>query len=186
MYQNYYLPPALLQNMNTYLEHTVSAKSMEEAEDGFVDAKEKLLDVNHWKNFATVLNAAFSLTDGHGNPIRRRAHKGDRIRIDVSGTAGSKTYWTAIERLEYDDYPDLAMESFSMNLRPLASPSAKDVQPSDNELTCVIVIERRSSKLFADYHVRLDDTHVISDTDTWLGLSGEQWDNLIKGFIEPY
>jgi hypothetical protein len=188
MYQSYYPSPALLQQMTTYLEHTVSARTIEEAEDSFVDAKEKLLDINHWKNFADVKDATFCLTDSHGNTIRRRAHKGDRIRFDVAGPAGSTVYWASIERLEYDDYPDLVLETFSMHLRPLANPLYKGVNASDEELTCVVVIERQGAKLYADYHVRMEDAHNTgtSSADTWLGLSGSQWDSLIEGFIKPY
>ena len=44
----HYLIPDHQQGLEKNLEHTIICDSIEEAEDCFVDAKERLMDVNNW------------------------------------------------------------------------------------------------------------------------------------------
>jgi hypothetical protein len=102
-------------NPGLFMEQCFSTKTVEDAEDSFVDAKERLLDVNHWGRYCSAPGVTFSLSDGHNRPVSRRARGGDHIKLSIPG---SEVCCLIIESLEYDDYPDLGMEAFTLRLKP--------------------------------------------------------------------
>jgi hypothetical protein len=194
MTENHYLVPSQLDGLEKDITHSIITPTIEDAEDWFVDAKERLMAVNNWKKWTVMTSAEFRLTDSHGNAVNRRARKGDHIRIDLPesfDTAGGFD-WVTIEAIEYDDYPDLMTETFAMRLRPSIHPQDKKghevLDSSGTEATSTFVIERRGKRLSATYHGRneADDSHsdVIISTSSWLGLSDIQCAALIKGFVE--
>jgi len=198
MEQTHYLVPQQNAGSEKDITHSAEGRSVEDAEDWFVDGKERLLDVNNWERYAQGLPVAFHLADGHGKPLNRRARRGDHIRIDASGgnmEEGSFD-WATIEAMEYDDYPDDSIETFAIRLRPAAHPQYSDtaalLQGSDASGT--FVIARRGKKIFATYHGRNElalipaGPHGADDTDEvpacWLGLSDDQWTDLMKGLLK--
>ena len=202
MKENHYLVPTQLEGLEKNISHTITTPTTEDAEDWFVDAKERLLDVNNWKKFSGIADVEFKLTDVNGRIVNRRARRGDLIRIDIAGRGyefDGGFEWTAIEAIEYDDYPDICMETFAMRLRPSANPMSKNndvfADFSDNEATSTFVIERIGKKLSAYYHGRNEqgDLELVSLGQgqepeiakiAWLGLSDVACKALIKGFVE--
>jgi len=201
MENNHYLVPTQKEGLEKNIAHAVTAKTVEDAEDWFLDAKEKLLDVNNWKRYATTLGAEFRLTDAVGKPVNRQARKGDHIRIDIPGPgseAGSGFDWVAIEAIEYDDYPDVDMETLAMRVRPSDNPMDRNNTDtahffSDNA-TSTFVIERRVTHLSVQYFGRNETANkdgsiidkvrnVALATGAWLGMSDAQWTSLVKGII---
>jgi hypothetical protein len=201
MYQHHYLVPEQLEGLKKDITESLAAVTIEVAEDLFVDAKERLLDVNNWKRYSADANATFTLTDSHGNTVKRRARRGDHIRIDAPGAGidGSGFDWAAIEAIEYDDYPDVNMETFAMRLRACFNPMHKTGMGTghypEQDATSTLVIERLGRKVYSTYHGRNEfeedvsahsaSRHVLTVAPcAWLGLSDIQCTALIKGFIQ--
>jgi hypothetical protein len=189
MQDSHYLVPTQAQGLHKDLEHTLTADTIEEAEDLFVDAKERLLDVNNWKKYSRQPLLDFSLADRQGHLLKRRARKGDRIRIGLPGNGvmnANESDWVVIEAIEYDDYPDIDMETLALRLRP--ADLAQYDEDNVRDATSTIVIERRHSKLLLSYHGRNEEHEEDNFPDSdraWLGLSDEQWSTMIAGFLEP-
>lgn len=184
------------------LKHSYNAESAEYAEELFVIAKNRLLDVNNWDKTAEVASATFCLADHHGKDLHRKAHKGDYIRINIPGP-GSKTGdgfdWVYIEQIVYDDYPDEHTESILMQVRPASAPTNDNRDIAHffrDDATSTFVIERHGKLLIAHYYGRNElpniETEKLIDTirnaavaaGAVIGLSDVQWNNLIKGFLK--
>ena len=190
MQENHYLVPLHQEGSRKDLEQNIVADSIEDAEYWFVDAKDRLLDVNSWNKYCPAISAEFRLTDIHGLGVGRHARKGDLIRMDIPGPGATRLggfEWVCIEAIEYDDYPDLSMETFAIRVRtaqnPLNNKDGHNNSP-DNDATCTFVIERRGTKLFATYHSRNGSGNVTdTTTNQWLGLQDTEWSCLIKGLL---
>ena len=127
MTDNHYLVPGL-QALDKDFEFSILAREHEDAEDGFVDAKERLLDVNNWSRYGNLPEFVFSLKDHHGKQLSRHARKGDAIGISMQGQGSAA--WQVIDAIEYDDYPDLDMETFAIRLTTREVAVLKAVLPA--------------------------------------------------------
>lgn len=200
--EQHYLVPQQHTGPSKDLEHTVTAESLEDAEDWFIDAKNRMLDVNNWKNYAATFSTAFMLADSHGKPVSRSVHRGDHIRIDIPGpgpAAGGGYDWVLIESVEYDDYPDDERETFAMRVHPVADPAMGNGGATahffSEQASSTFVVERMGKYLKASYHGRNEEINkegsVLDNVrnslvgfTAWLGMSDAQWASLIKGFLE--
>lgn len=182
MFAHQYLATAYDQAMGQNIDYSMIAHTIEDAEDSFVDAKERLLDVNNWHKYTDTAGIHFRLTDGHSRPVKRRARKGDHIWISV---AGQKDCCVVIEALEYDDYPDLGMESFTMRI----CPCVHSMLPGDDDadLTGVganLMIERRGRIMDAAFQSRNGIESFPGISGNWFGLSEIQWNRMLKNFVD--
>ncbi|MFI5196215.1 MAG: hypothetical protein ACHQD8_03930 [Chitinophagales bacterium] len=190
MQENHYLVPLHQDGFRKDLEHNIVADSIEDAEYWFVDVKDRLLDVNSWNKYCPAISAGFRLTDSHGQGVGRHARKGDLIRMDIQKkgitTRLAGFDWVCIEAIEYDDYPDLSMETFAIRVRAAAQNplNNKEGHNPDTDATFTFVIERRGPKLFATYHSRNGSGNVADTTASlWLELPDTEWLSLIKGLL---
>lgn len=94
------------------------ASGEEDAEDLFIDAKSRFLNINHWQSYFGENAPIFQLTDHHGHPVRHLARKGDFFSISDE----TASEWLKISALVYDDFPDQNMESLLLNAHVSASP----------------------------------------------------------------
>jgi hypothetical protein len=94
------------------MEFSISTRSMDDAEDIFLLAKERLLDVNDWN----VINR-FILTDSHKHKVHRNVHAGDFIM-----RSNDANEWYVVNKIQYDDYPDIAGESLTIFLSNANNP----------------------------------------------------------------
>ena len=202
MNEQHYLVPLQNDGFEKDITHAVTAKTVEDAEDWFVDAKERLLDVNNWEKYAPTISAEFRLADNHGKGLKRSARRYDHIRIDIPGTVSSTPGgfdWATIEVIEYDDYPDDSTETFALRIRPSEHPQYKTTDGQDLFLdanaSSTFVITRQGKSLFAAYHGRNEPAHSYAvanggheDSEPtyngWLGLSDTQWADLMKGLLK--
>ena len=197
----HYLVPQQQEGIEKNLSYKIDLDTVENAEDWFVDSKERMLDVNNWQKHAPLVSASFQLTDSHGHNMGRHARKGDYIKIDIPGpgpAAGEGYDWVVIEAIEYDDYPDLGMESFAMHVRPSVDPQHKGEGIAhffSNNATSTFVVERRGKHMAAYYYGRNESANTdagvvdaarntVVAIAAWMGLSDAQWANIITGFIE--
>lgn len=187
MKENHYLVPLQFQGFEKNLEYSIISDSVEDAEDDFVDAKERLLDVNNWNKYSENATIAFQLSDSNGKNAKRHARRGDHIRLEMASTTGATPDWVAIEAIEYDDYPDLGIETFAIRVRRSANPAQKrDEADMPHDTTATFVIERRGRKLFSSYHGRNESGMTTADIHAdWQAIADEQWANLVKGFAGP-
>ena len=186
MPENHYLVPQQEQGSEKDLEYNIAARTVADAEFWFIDAKDRMLDVNSWSKYCSEVNVAFRLTDHHGLGVGRHARKADMVRIDMPGPDGARLggfEWVSVEAIEYDDYPDTDMETFAMRLRAAESPlNHKDANEGHvtGNATSTFVIERHGAKLSASYHGRNEQGNV---TNEWLGMPDTELVCLIKAFI---
>lgn len=187
----HYLVPLQQQGLEKDVHHSVLAENNDDANDWFVDAKDRMLNVNNWSKYAGIADARFMLRDNQGKEVRRNAHKGDHIRIDLAGAEPAKDFdWVAIEAIVYDDYPDQDMESFAIRVRPIANSQSVTTGSTDNGATSTFVIERMGRKLVAAWHGRNESgmtEPVIHDNigaNAWLGLAERQIAGLMEGWLK--
>ncbi len=185
MQEKHYLVPQHEEGTATDIVHNMPAETTEDAEDLFVDAKDRLLDVGNWARYAGLEDVHFRLADGHGHIVSRHARRADHILINNAGEAPSADYdWFTINALEYDDYPDTNVETFAIRLSPSANPrsSSNGIAATARD-TSTIVVERRGVLLSAIYHAR---NNTDENDGTWHGLQETQWQSLMKGLLEYY
>lgn len=183
MNENHYLVTEQTQGISKDLEHTITIETVDDAEDWFVIAKNKMLDVNAWHKISTTPTATFKLTDGHGKPLHRKAHRGDHIRVETTGD-GTGYEWGVIDSITYDDYPDEDMESMAIHVRPVSAEHNGSSDHDRHKATTTVVIERRGRDLSALYHGNSEtepvheDTHIMPDN-----LQNIEWHSLIEGML---
>jgi hypothetical protein len=110
------------------------APNEEDAEDLFIDAKSRFLDINHWQQYFSENAPAFHLADHHGNAVKHLARKGDFFSV----SDGVHTEWLKVSALVYDDFPDQNMESLLLNAHITASPAEIAANRNDNLHTLFI------------------------------------------------
>lgn len=194
------ITPEQQEGVKKDLEESIVLETQDDAEDMFVIAKNRLLNVNQWQQYGGEGSASFKLTDNKGNPVTRTAHKGDHIKINIPGPDSSEgNDWVVIEAIQYDDYPDTNMEILAIRVRTCAKPG-HDTEAADHFFkagaTSTFGVQRRGSKVIATYNGRNEQPNTDADkmidkarntvvaVGAMLGLSDVQWEKLIKGFIE--
>ncbi|RYE25439.1 MAG: hypothetical protein EOP51_04155 [Sphingobacteriales bacterium] len=180
----------------------VTMETAEDAEDMFLLAKERLLNVNEWKNIIDGNSAEFQLCDHHGHPLLRHAHLGDYVKIDLPGPgplSGGNSDWVHIEKVIYDDYPDENGETISIQLRPTSAPDKPNNETAHfftDASTSTIQIKRWGKIVAAYYHGRNELPNTETDnvfdkvrnlavaTTAIVALSSVQWTNLLDGLLK--
>jgi hypothetical protein len=181
-------------------ESSVQLAKEEDAKAFFGRAKERLQNVNDWKQIAGTLSATFQLVDADGKEVNRKAQKGDYFKIDIPGP-GTKTGegfdWVQIEEVENTSLPD--GERFGFRVRPTDNPQnhKEDVAHFySEESTSSFVIERRNTTVTASVHDRntKPNTDATKTTDkirdAVVGAAGVasfskiQWKNLTDGLVK--
>ncbi len=186
MQENHYLVPLHREGFKKDLQHHIVAYTADDAEYWFVDVKDRLLDINNWNKYCQAMSAEFRLTDGHGLGVGRHARKGDLVRVDMR-EQGAKHLggfeWLCIEAIEYDDYPDLSMETFAIRARAAQSPLDKKDgnEVCDSDTTFTFVIERRGAKLSSSFHCRKESAY--TGISGLLELPDTEWLSLVKKLL---
>jgi len=194
--------PEQTEGVSKEFEETIELETLEDAEDMFVVAKDRLLQVSRWHEISKSIKSQFHIVDRHGHELHRPAHTGDYIVINIpapGSNAGEGRDWVAVDAITYDDYPDENKEQIAMRLRPVSNPMNNDGSVAhfftDNS-TSTFIIGRDHKKLTASYYGRNEkpntDTEKLMDTvrnvavaiGAMLGFSDIQWKGLLKGFLE--
>jgi len=174
-------------------EAQVLCASEAEAAAFFETVRQRLLDVNHWHQYARG-GARFQLTDAEGQNVSRRAQKDDHFQIDIPapGTiTGSGSDWVRIEAIE--EQPDIT----AIRVRPATNPTneLEDVAHFfDESATSSFIARREGRKVVAAVHGRNEKPNTSTEhvTDTIRNVavalgavtafSKLQWKNLVEGF----
>jgi hypothetical protein len=166
----------------------------------FKTVKERLLDVNRWKEIAGGGMSDFFLTDDAGNLVQRKATSGDHIRIDIPGPGtqtGGGYDWVTIEDIKLQITDDA--ELLSMTARPSANPltgSADTAHFLTEDATSTFQVKRMGKVIYAEEHGRNEmpntDTENVLDNirNTFVGwgakvgFSYPQWKALVIGLLK--
>lgn len=167
----HYLVPIHTTGTETDISCSIGTESAEEASFVFVDAKNRLLNIEKWATYAGFTQINFVLTDTRSNIVHRTARRTDHIHI-VTGPDKNDRDAYVIDALEYDDYPDYNRETFALRMHPTGGDAEND--------TATIVIERRRDALMAIYHAR---NHTGKDDMLWHGIPAAAWSQLMQSIL---
>ncbi len=180
-------------------EATYKASSIEEAKAFFRKVKQRLLDVNHWKEVAIIPSAEFNVCDQFGRPVNRLVKEGDFFRITIPGPGnrqGDGDDWVRVECIEEIHEKDL--DQISIKVRPSVNPQHPEETAHffTEEATSSFIVERRSEIIKAAVHGRNEtpNTELSSITDNIRNsvvatvaisfFSKIQWKALVNGLIK--
>lgn len=181
---------------------SVQAADDNDAKKIFMIARNRLMDVNHWHEYAQPITGKFMLTDPSGKQVSRTAEKGDYFKIDIPapGNADGKGYdWVQIEAIEERGTPDGPNESIAVRVRPASNPNTPGDETAHffkDSATSSFVVERKGREVVAAVYGRNEvpntETSNIIDkvrnaivgTTAILGFSNVQWKNLVKGLVD--
>lgn len=178
---------------------TIELSKESDAKVFFEEVKERLQNVNQWKDIAGTLSATFQLVDSKGAEVKRKAQKGDYFKIDIPGPgtdSGEGYDWVQIEEVETASSPD--GESFGFRVRPTDNPQNRKEDVAhfySDESTSSFIVERQSNKITASVHDRNTKPNTDADStidkirDAVVGAAGVasfskiQWKNLTDGLV---
>ena len=172
-----------------------------EAINAFQRARERLLNISRWHDYAGTGTADFGLTDQEGNPIARPAQEGDHFQINIPGpgsNTGEGYDWVQIQTIKEESAPEKDLEFIAITVRPATNPKndKRDVAHFfKDDASSTFLVQREGLEVSAEVHGRNEqpntDAENIVDkarnfivaTGALLGLSDLQWKSLVKGLI---
>ena len=150
------------------VEDSVQLADEAKAKQFYATVKERLLNVNRWKDWAGALSANFQLTNEQGQVIDTFPREGNyfRINIPAPGIVSGEGYdWVRVE--EVTDETDNDGEYLAMRVRPAANPTneQKDVAHFyTDEATSTFIVRREGTKVTAGGYGRNEKPNVESET----------------------
>lgn len=188
--------PPKEKGMSTSMEAHAECSTREEAIALYQEARRKLLDINHWEDYAGM-GATFALTDPAGNQVFHVPEMGDLIRINIPAT-GSGYDWVMIE--EYIETIDRQRDNdlFAFRVRPTTDPHTDEEAPAHfytDDATSTFLIQRAGTKLTAAEKGRNEIPNTGSEafldkvrnlmvgTAASLGMSKLEWKPLMEGIL---
>ena len=191
--------PEQQEGVEVNVEESIELASDEEAKSFFNIVKNRLLNVNKWKEFAGTLSASFQLTDSGGQEINRRPAKGDYFKINIPApgiVSGDGYDWVRVEEIKESSHDQ--DEYTAVRVRPAPSPvnAKEDVAHFySDEATSNFIVSREGRKIIAGVYGRNEKPNVKTDTvvdkvrnaivgtGAASGFSKLQWKALVSGLL---
>ena len=182
--------------IKTNTESSIELSTEEQAKEFFQEAKQRLLSINNWHQYAGSATADFQLTDEKGKSVNRSPQKGDHFKIDIpapGSVTGDGHDWVQVEEIEDEEY------CIGIRVRPATNPTneRKDVAHFFSEdATSTFVVKKEGKKITAGVYGRNEkpntDTETLKDkvrnaavaTGAISGFSKLQWKTLVNGLIK--
>jgi hypothetical protein len=182
--------------IQTNTESSIEFPTEDEAKDFYKIAKERLLHVNKWHQYAGSATADFQLTDEKGNQVERVPQKDDHFKIKIPGpgtVTGEGNDWVQIEAIEEDE------NCIGIRVRPASNPTneRQDVAHFfDEATTSSFLVKREGKKVTAGVYGRNEkpntNTETVADklrnaaiaTGAISGFSKLQWKSLVNGLVK--
>ncbi|MCF0071049.1 hypothetical protein LZD49_11245 [Dyadobacter sp. CY261] len=164
----------------------------------FIEAEGRLLDVNHWHEWAGKALAHFMLSDSDGNPVNSDAEKGLLLKIDIPGPGSKEGYdWVMIEEIAKTRSDEV--ESVALRVRPVSAPDSGDTGPThfyDQKSTSTFTLTREHARVTAAVYDRNIAPNTEADSlidkvrNAITGFAGKkvfskiQWQSLVDGLLQ--
>jgi hypothetical protein len=177
------------------------ASDIDSASAKYELVKQRLLDIDHWQEYAGAATASFRLMDENGQPTKDKIHEGCYFQIDIPGpgTKAGKGYdWVRVECVEEEGDASTEFQAITIRVRPSDNPTTKDDDTAhfySSEATSNFIVKREGNKITASVLGRnekpntgtsnlLDKTrNAAVGTTAAAGISTLQWNLLVKGLI---
>ena len=178
----------------------ISFLNIDNAQQFYDIAKERLLDVNNWDKIAGITSATFQVVGADGREVFNNVEKGFYLRIDIPGPgskAGDGYDWVFVEELS--EINEGSLQSVGFRVRPCENPLGNPDETAhfySPESTSNFIVTREESKVYAwivDRNIK-PNQHSISITDkirdTAIGtgalgiFSKIQWQGLADGLMK--
>ena len=190
--------PPLAPAQQTGFEKNV-VETPEAARDFYPVARQRLLDVNRWRDHCDDSGGTFVLHDATGQRVDRPAQVGDFFQIDIPGpgpAAGDGYDWVRVEAL--DETSDDEGQRTAMRVRPTPSPRNDSPDVAHflaDSATSTFFVEQRGLAVTAGVLGRNErpnvDTGNLVDklrnaavtVGAKAGLADVQWEKLIAGLV---
>lgn len=181
--------------------YTIEAANNLQAQQIFLNARNKLFHVNEWHALAGAATAVFQLTDANGETVERAVQPGDYFRINITGPDNKKESgydWVRVEEVEEQIKHQYHVWA-AIKVRPSSAPLTNEKSTShffSKEATSSFLVERRGCTLIASVCGRNEKPNDESDgiidivrntivaVSAMLGFSKPQWKSLVKGIIK--
>ncbi len=185
MQEEHYKVPQHDEGTRGAITYAIEEETIEDAEDLFVDAKDRMLDINHWNKFSNVDSGSFRLTDHNGHEVFRHARRGDHVFTGSPAEVESGSVdWLYVSALEYDDYPDENKETFAIKLQPSPKPDGESVfESTPDDPTTSITLARSGNKVTVTLELAQNNTAHDLVATVW---SDAQWSALMEGLLEYF
>jgi len=180
---HHYLVPEQYKGIKKDISYAAELADTEDADLWFIDLKNKLLDVSHWKAGDDV-DVMFALTDKQKKLLHRPAHSQDLVQIYPNRyRVGDIWSYAQVHTIEYDYDPDADDESIGLLLcLPCAENDGMTYSPDDTTIT--IVCERKGAEICLHWHLRNFAGPESADIGAWANVTDEQWLALLKSFAQ--
>lgn len=182
------------------VEDSVRLANEAEAKSFYQVVKNRLLNINRWKDWAGALSAGFALTNEDGQAIDTFPRAGNyfRINIPAPGIVSGEGYdWVRIEEVKEESEGN--REYTVIRVRPARSPLNKTDDTAHfytEEATSNFVVQRKGLDVSAGVHGRNEKPNVETETvidkirnavvgtGAVAAFSKLQWKALVKGLLE--
>jgi hypothetical protein len=179
------------------IHYSKETETEEEAKKLYDRARNNLLSINKWEQFAGKLSAAFLLTDHRGLAVDRFPLNGDYIRIHIPGSPANKFDWVRIERVE-EERPATQRNRIMIQVRPSDAPLEHEETEHffSKQATSNFYVEKNGNKITAAVVGRneLPNLHrkgllakirnLLISLPALAGANTPQWKSLTKGIVE--
>lgn len=175
-------------------------KNEKEAKDMYRMAKDRLLAVQKWHDWAGSWTAHFQIADAEGKVVNRMVKKGDHFCIDIPGPGnpgGEGHDWVRVEDVK--EVNEKNVDSIAIRVRPASNPhtSSPDIAHFYTpQSTSTFVVTREGKTVTAsiyDRNIEANDENkdmVDKLRNTVIGLGAKhgfsrlQWEALVKGLLQ--
>ena len=184
---------------DTYYSRTF--KNEQAAQNLYIKAKTRLLDVSKWHNLPGHTAAEFTLTDNKGDKVQRPVIVYDHFRINIpapGNISGDGYDWVQVE--EVQDITDPGSHATcSIRVRPVGNPKADRTETSSHFFkdyaTSTFMVTLAGRKVTASVHGRNEVPNneqrhlwdIVRNTviafAAMLGFSSGQWKKLVRGLL---
>ncbi|HEX6428590.1 MAG TPA: hypothetical protein VF008_12925 [Niastella sp.] len=162
-------------------------------------AAQRLLNVNHWHEYAGKPTATFQLFDETGNAVNRPVQKDDYLLINIPGPDNPDTGggdWVQV--MQTGERSSDQQQLTFITVKTATNPLVRTVSPThffDQAATSTFVIYRKQLKIMAavfgrNEHSNLRSPNLFTRIRNWLfyigaqlGLAKLQWKALTHGLL---
>lgn len=193
------LAPAQRTGFEKNIVHTTGFDTPEAARGFYPVARQRLLDVNRWRDHCQESGGTFVLHDATGQRMDRPAEVGDFFQIDIPGpgpAAGDGYDWVRVEAL--DETTDAEGQRTAMRVRPAPSPRNDSPDVAHflaDSATSTFFVEQRGTTVTAGVLGRNERPNTATESlvdkvrnaavtvGAKAGLADVQWQNLVAGLV---